>query len=304
MKKFYILCLLAFAFAAHSFGQSILDPNDAVVNYDSKNPPAQPAFGQIGKWVRTPRLGWNTTEYKCYVYKGYAFRLHFPKSYNPTANDGKKYPMLVFFHGLGETGTIYDNEYQLYHGGDVFQAAVDNGTFDGYVLAMQSQGQGYWSSNQYQYIVEIINYMIANNKLDAFAVSDNGLSAGGEATWGMMQEHPEYTATDVPMSAASLNYTTQNLINNVKFTPIWNIQGGQDGAPAPYTEHQVRDAILLQVQIFLLQNILLMDMIHGIQHGYYLIFGLFFYVLIVPIHGRYMDVLSFVPVIILMLLLA
>jgi hypothetical protein len=113
-------------FINYSFGQSILNPNDAVINYNSTTPPTQPAWGQIGKWVRTPRLGWNTTEYKCYIYKGEVFRLHFPKTYNPTANDGKKYPMLVFFHGLGETGNIYDNEYQLYHGGDKFQAAVNN----------------------------------------------------------------------------------------------------------------------------------------------------------------------------------
>jgi hypothetical protein len=104
----------------NSFGQSVLNPNDAVITYNSSQPPSQPAFGQIGKWVRTQRLSWNTTEYKCYIYKGCAFRLHFPKTYNPTANDGKKYPMVVFFHGLGETGTIYDNEYQLFHGGDVF----------------------------------------------------------------------------------------------------------------------------------------------------------------------------------------
>ncbi len=61
--------------------------------------------------------------------------------------------MLVFFHGLGETGNIYDNEYQLYHGGNVFQAAVNNSTFDGYVLCMQSQT--FWSSFQYQYMTEI-----------------------------------------------------------------------------------------------------------------------------------------------------
>ena len=43
--------------------------------------------------------------------KAYPFRLHFPKTYNPSANDGKKYPVLVFFHGLGESDTsIYDNE--------------------------------------------------------------------------------------------------------------------------------------------------------------------------------------------------
>ena len=244
MRKVYILCLLACILFTSSFGQSVLNPNDPIVNYDSNNPPAQPTYGQIGKWVRTPRLSWNTSEYKCYIYKGSAFRLHFPKTYNPTANDGKKYPMLVFFHGIGEAGTIYDNEYQLYHGGDVFQKAVDNGTFDGYILFMQSPAPGFWSSGQYQLIVEIINYMIANNKLDPFAVSYNGLSGGGDGTWGMMHEHPEYTASGIPMSAASFNFTTQDWINKLKFLPLWNVQGGQDAAPTAYTARQIRDTYL------------------------------------------------------------
>ena len=124
MRKFYsLLILLTILISSNCVSaQSVLDPTDPVVTYNQSSPPAQPTWGQIGKWVRTKRLGWNTDSYKAYVYKGCAFRLKFPKTNNPTANDGKKYPMLVFFHGLGETGSIYDNEYQLYHGGDDFAA--------------------------------------------------------------------------------------------------------------------------------------------------------------------------------------
>ena len=58
--------------------------------------------------------------------------------------------------------------YQLYHGGDVFQNAVDNGTFDGYVLVMQSAG--FWGYDQFQAITEILDYMTANNKADPFSI--------------------------------------------------------------------------------------------------------------------------------------
>lgn len=240
MRKFYLL-LLSCCVCTFLYSQSVLDPNDSVITYNPNNPPTQPAWGQIGKWVRTKRLSWNTNEYKCYIYKGCAFRLHFPKTYNPTANDGKKYPMMVFFHGLGETGSIYDNEYQLYHGGDDFQAAVDNGTFDGYILCMQSQG--FWGDGQYQYITEIIDYMVANNKLDPFQVSDNGLSAGGQGTWQMLLEHPSYISSSLPMSNVEIGYKDSSTVNTVKFTPMWLFQGGKDGAPAPSTAQQVRDAM-------------------------------------------------------------
>src|SRR5947209_3880788 len=116
-----------FCFCARS--QSILDPTDPVINYDSTHPPVQPPFGQIGKWVRTPRVSWNTDSYKAYIYKGVCFRLKFPKTYNPAVNDGKKYPMLIFFHGLGEASPITDNEDQLYWGADFFNWSEDNGTY-------------------------------------------------------------------------------------------------------------------------------------------------------------------------------
>lgn len=241
---FYSLLLSSTIFFIPNFvaAQSVLDPSDPIITYNPNNPPVQPPWGQIGKWVRTKRLSWNTDSYKAYIYKGCAFRLKFPKTYDPNANDGKKYPMLVFFHGLGETGTIYDNEYQLYHGGDDFAAAVDDGSYDGYILCMQSQG--FWGPGQYQYITEIIDYMVANNKLDPFRVSDNGLSAGGQATWEMMFAYPNYIAACVPMSAVSIGYKNDSDVNEAKFTPIWLFQGGKDGSPAPSTAQQVRDAFL------------------------------------------------------------
>ena len=101
------LCLLLIAvlgLLSSARSQSILDPTDPVITYNSASPPASPAWNTIGKWVRTVRLSWNTTNFKCYVYNGIPFRLRFPLSYNPTANDGKKYPIMIFWHGSGEGG--------------------------------------------------------------------------------------------------------------------------------------------------------------------------------------------------------
>ena len=80
-------------FQTNLFAQSVLNPSDSIVEYDPTNPPVQPPYGQIGKWVRTKSVSWNSDSYKAYIYEGSCFRLKFPKSYNPTANDGKKYPL-------------------------------------------------------------------------------------------------------------------------------------------------------------------------------------------------------------------
>ena len=186
--------------------QSVLNPADAVVTYNVATPPTQPAYGQIGKWVRKKRLNWNTDSYKAYVYKSFPFRLKFPKSYDPTANDGKRYPVLVFYHGVGEgnNGDIYDNEFQLYHGGEFFRNSVDNGTFDGFILVGQSGGS--WGGNGYPFMSEIIDYMVANNKADPFSVVNNGLSGGGAACWTSANLFPTYYAGVMPMSSAELSF--------------------------------------------------------------------------------------------------
>jgi hypothetical protein len=254
------LVSIAVSLVETASAQSVLDPTDPVVNYDPNTPPAEPAWGQIGKWVRTPRMSWNTDSYKSYIYKGVAFRLKFPKTYNPAANDGKKYPMLVFWHGLGEAGPITDNEYHLYHGPGYFGYNVDIGNFDGFVIAMQSQG--FWGGGHYLYLKEIIDYMVENNKLDAFRVSTNGLSAGGAASWDFFLTHPTYSAASLPMSAVAIGYKDPEVIEKIKFTPVWNFHGGRDGSPAPNTVEQVNDAMLAAGGNF--RNTTYPDLGHGV----------------------------------------
>jgi large repetitive protein len=224
-------------------GQNVLNPNDTLVTFNPADtpkipaPPIPPFDNTIHKWLRTVRMSWNTNQYKCYIYNGCQFRLCYPLSYNPTANDGKKYPMLVFDHGEGEIGSVYDNEESLVHGGQIFANAVTAGTFDGYVLVMQCPDG--WGTQQFIAQRAIIDYMIANNKLDPFRVVGNGLSGGGAGTWGFFTTNPTYNAAILPMSADAIQLSYPDTVNLAKYTTIWNIHGGLDNSPAPYTAAQV-----------------------------------------------------------------
>jgi len=232
--------------AQESRAQSIIDSRDSVYTYDTTKPkgspnnPNLPPVNTIGKWIRTVRLNWNTNMWKAYVYTGsngvgVPFRLLFPKTYDPTANDGKKYPMMVFFHGVGEAGPVTDNEYSMANGGPVFTNANQKG-YDAFVLIMQSTGS--WGANHNTYITNIINYMVANgNKLDPFRVVVNGLSAGGYNSWNFMETYPQYTAASLPMSGVALQ--DANYIQTYKYTPVWLFQGGLDGSPDPGTASNV-----------------------------------------------------------------
>ncbi|MCK7555269.1 hypothetical protein MKQ70_09730 [Chitinophaga sedimenti] len=217
MKQLYRL-LLSFALIISAFvvkaQTGVLNPNDPIVVYNAASPPTQPAWGTLGKWVKTNRLNWTSTSFKAYIYKGMAFRVKFPKSYQYGVVDGKKYPVIIFFHGVGEKGTIYDNEFQLYHGGQVHMNKVDNGDFDGFLIYPQNT-DGFFGAGHYSNLVELINnYFVPQAKVDINRIYVEGLSGGGSATWEMIIGYPKIVAGASPISAASLSFKTPSTLLN------------------------------------------------------------------------------------------
>lgn len=75
LRKFLVATLACFL-SFYGNGQ-VMNPADPVIEYVNGFV-AQPAYGQVGDWVKTTRLNWNTDDYKCYIYKGNIFRLKFP----------------------------------------------------------------------------------------------------------------------------------------------------------------------------------------------------------------------------------
>lgn len=229
--------LLFLSFIPVSAQTGVLNPNDPIVTYNPSAPPATPPNGVLSKWVITRRVSWNTSSFKAYYYNGLAFRLKFPKSYQP--GNGKTYPLYLFFHGVGERGSIYDNEYQLFHGGQVHMNAVDNGTFDGFLLYPQtSNTSGVWSLAQVNVMASLItNYLIPQVAVDPNRIIVNGLSSGGSATWMFVEFNSKLAAGAVPMSAVAPKDT--NYIPTLLFNPIWLSTGALDGSPSPSTAKQV-----------------------------------------------------------------
>ena len=234
-----LIVLAAFFAGTVVHGQSVLNPADSVYTYDAtkaKGTPQNPNVTNSGiyKWVRTVRMNYNTQQWKCYLFNGIQFRLLFPKSYNPTAVDGKKYPIIIFWHGAGEIGPQTDNEISLAHGGQPFMNAINNGTYDGYVLVPQTPVT-YWSTAVVNSMDGLFDFMTTNNKLDPFRIITNGLSMGGQASWAYQLQNPQYTAANTPMSANNTGNSTAASLALTKFTPIWTWSGGLDNDPDPGT---------------------------------------------------------------------
>ena len=225
-----VLGLMPFLLAGYSSIAQVFDPSDVNQEYDSRNPPTQPALGQPGKWVKTSRLtSWSTSSYKCYIYNGIPFRLKFPKTY--VAGNGKKYPLYLFFHGAGEKGSIYDNEYQLLHGGQWHATNVDYGSFDGFLLYPQSSSGVFSSADKATLIDLIENFLVPQVQVDPFRIIVNGLSVGGSEVWDSFIGFQKYFAAFLPISDAEYKYGPYIVQN--KWTPIWLFQGALDNNPPP-----------------------------------------------------------------------
>jgi len=212
----------------------IFDPSDP----DRIGIPAAPAFGQMAKWGHATRLNWGGQTpfqygYKSYYFKYMPFRLKFPKTYVHNVADGKKYPLFIFFHGLGERGETSDNEYQLLHGGQEHATNVNNGVFDGFLMYPQSPNG--FMGTFFPAINEVIDSLVKYCKVDIDKVVLSGLSSGGQGVWDYMgtSNYARKIAAIIPISAAQGEdkVTFPNFIT----VPVWMANGGLDLNPAPET---------------------------------------------------------------------
>lgn len=239
MRKFLFavltLCMMQLTINTAYAQPGILDPNDADWVFTNSNQPALPTWGKMSKWGHKNRLAWNPYSYgyKSYYYKGMAFRLKFPKTYQHNIVDGKVYPAIVFLHGLGEPGPVYDNEFHLVHGGQTHAQKINDGTFDGFMIYPQSQS-GYLQS-YFPLIKELLDSMVKYVKLDLDRVHVGGLSSGGQATWDFPQQeqYAKIAASIEPISAAQ--YEDVNYFASHIHVPVFLANGGQDVAPYPST---------------------------------------------------------------------
>lgn len=214
--------------------QNVFNSADAIVTYNasavagSSTNPAQPAPGVMAKWVRTSRMSWSTTNFKSYMWNGMCFRLRFPNNYNPA----NKYPVIVFFHGGGETGTVYDNEYQLLWGAQLFEQRINNNEWNGFLLFPQETSVG-WDDSYFSRINGILDTLQKYNNADPDRVITMGLSSGGYGAVAYASAYPKRVASVVASSPAQVK-TLSGTIGGFVHVPIWMANGGVDVNPDPY----------------------------------------------------------------------
>lgn len=130
---------------------------------------------------------------------------------------GKKYPLIIFMHGLGERGN--DNERQLTHGGAMFLNPATRDKYPAYVIFPQCPETAFWAYDDipgshtnmkaqekmpapFKAVKEMIETYIASPGIDPSRVYIMGLSMGGMATFDMVARFPDLFAAAIPICGA------------------------------------------------------------------------------------------------------
>lgn len=160
------------------------------------------------------------------------YRLLIPAGYE-TSTDA--HPLLVFLHGAGERGG--NNRAQLTHGKRLLcKAAID---YDCFVLAPQCPCGGWWAGRHWadpehglteepsetmHMLVELIDELEKEYRIDADRLYIMGLSMGGFGVWDAVERYPKRFAAAVPICGGG----DETRAAQIAHVPVWVFHGRQD----------------------------------------------------------------------------
>lgn len=161
----------------------------------------------------------------------YKHLITYPEGYSENKN--QNYPLMIFLHGSGERGT--DISKVKIHGPP---KKIEAGySFPAIVVSPQCPNDVWWDTERLE---ELLQYILASNRVDKSRIYLTGLSMGGYGTWAWAIEHPEHFAAIVPICGGG---DTKH-ISNIKDVPNWVFHGAQDNVVPLQKSQEMVDALI------------------------------------------------------------
>jgi predicted peptidase len=158
------------------------------------------------------------------------YRLMKPADYDPK----QKYPLVIFLHGSGESGT--DNEAQLKHGLKPLASAEMRKQYPCFLVAPQcpDRKRG-WTGRKATkdhlagvgpVVLKLISELEKDFSIDSKRIYLTGLSMGGSGTWDLLAREPQLFAAGVPICGSGDPARAEKLAK----IPLWVFHGDKDKA--------------------------------------------------------------------------
>ena len=177
------------------------------------------------------------------------YRYYDPVAVNKVDDEGK-YPLILFLHGAGESGTN-NNAQLIANKGAVAWAEADRIAQNPcYILAPQSPGfsVGGWQGEGMPALLKkmIEDFAAEHPQVDMDRIYIEGMSMGGMGTWNMILTYPDFFAAAIPI-CGMVNDSVYETNNGAAFDalanlPIWvahaendttvNVSGSQKAVAA------------------------------------------------------------------------
>ncbi len=154
------------------------------------------------------------------------YLLYLPKDYDAK----KKYPLLLFLHGIGERGN--DNLKKLFHTG--LPSNLKNGLELPFIVVMpqcpddgpMGKGESFWWHKKVMAKVKnILDGEIQQRAVDTKRIYVTGLSMGGFGTYRIINMYPQFFAAAAPICGHDAG---QGKPEKLKTLPMWAFHGEKD----------------------------------------------------------------------------
>lgn len=181
-----------------------------------------------------------------YIHKGDTLpvRVLYPKNFDPS----KKYPLLLFLHGRGESGK--NNKNQLIHGSKLFLDKSEE--FPAVVVFPQCSQDSYWANvdittdekgkrhfnfqkcgkptKAMSLVLAYLKQLKKKDYLDEDRFYVGGLSMGGMGTYEVLRRKPKTFAAAFAICGGD---NVRNVKKYAKRVPLWIFHGAKDDVVVP-----------------------------------------------------------------------
>ena len=172
---------------------------------------------------------------------GFDYLLYVPDDYGVDVQ--QKWPLILYLHGMDKLNTTLDWL-------EVFtlpEMLKDNGDYPFLVVSPLAKSKAYqfWSEKE---MVDSL-FILLEEIQDTVFVDQNriyltGESGGGNGTWSIGVQHPEYFAALVPsMGYYGWPYTVPENICDLRDVPVWAFHGAKDEVMPLEAEQILVDAL-------------------------------------------------------------